>query len=978
VRPIRLEIHGIRSFRARQTIDFADLDFFAILGDTGAGKSSILEAMMYALFNASTWSGSGVKELMSTGATSMQVQFTFRIDGRECTITRLTPRVGVAIHRLDYASDPPERRDSEAAIGRFVRERFHIDRETFMRTVMLPQGRFSELLLMKPADRANFLADVLGLTVLDRMAESVKRSRDDATSRRARLRAVRDELPGDPTAAIATAETIVLSADEAWNAIQDRVRRHSNARKDAVECRAAVAVVENALALLATGSTLVATLKSIEDIEKPLAEEMSRCSSLVNEIDLRCKTTRTELEDRSLAGTDAASLRLLVSSLASIADLERRAAVERERLTRERAAESDKRSKLVTRESECGALREVESSAEDVVARATSERDVYEAEMHATMTAGKEIANATIERDAARAALDEASSSAKRTEASYERAHASWLEASEAQQRAEKALAVARRADSAAHAASGLHEGDACPVCTRSLPRGFQPPASPALASSEAAFKACAESHNKARGILAKADAARIAAIAAVQAAGEALERRSDTLRQVVAVWTSHGLTENVAENAAAIASLGQRRGDVDDRVIAAQAAISAARNAREAAERALAREQESAHGAAAKVLDTQARLKEFKDTSSARRTTVPTAYRPSTDATSEEITRSAESIDQLLITAEETERAWASDELRLTEAARALKTAGDAWTKQVERPRRKALAELAPTIYNVLARLGFDETLPEDDASPLAAASFVAHLATAIDNARERTLVGLASAKGRVDSAEANAFAILLEAGVDNEKALDEARDECFRMLTLRRRDVEDARERGTRAADLNRSLAVIEPVADVLTELGDALTPGRFPKFIVERKQLELLQVATTILGRMTADRYGFSTTLGIVDRSISQERRPHTLSGGETFLASLALSLALVEISERSGVRFESLFLDEGFGTLDPAAFEQALTELEHQVSQGRMIAVITHVARVREFIDDVVRVKKTAEGSEVSRESAASVA
>jgi exonuclease SbcC len=69
---------------------------------------------------------------------------------------------------------------------------------------------------------------------------------------------------------------------------------------------------------------------------------------------------------------------------------------------------------------------------------------------------------------------------------------------------------------------------------------------------------------------------------------------------------------------------------------------------------------------------------------------------------------------------------------------------------------------------------------------------------------------------------------------------------------------------------------------------------------------------------------------------------------------------------------------LFLDEGFGTLDPAAFEQALIELERQVAQGRMIAVITHVARVREFIDDVLHVAKNSEGSEVVREQTASVA
>ena len=100
MRPIRLEIEGLRSFRAAQTIDFTNLQLFAIIGDTGAGKTSILEAMTYALFNRSTFSGRDVKELIADGAKTMRVVFTFRVQNDEFTVTRITKRAGASTHRL--------------------------------------------------------------------------------------------------------------------------------------------------------------------------------------------------------------------------------------------------------------------------------------------------------------------------------------------------------------------------------------------------------------------------------------------------------------------------------------------------------------------------------------------------------------------------------------------------------------------------------------------------------------------------------------------------------------------------------------------------------------------------------------------------------------------------------------------------------------------------------------------------------------
>ncbi|HWN66388.1 MAG TPA: SbcC/MukB-like Walker B domain-containing protein, partial [Haliangium sp.] len=89
--------------------------------------------------------------------------------------------------------------------------------------------------------------------------------------------------------------------------------------------------------------------------------------------------------------------------------------------------------------------------------------------------------------------------------------------------------------------------------------------------------------------------------------------------------------------------------------------------------------------------------------------------------------------------------------------------------------------------------------------------------------------------------------------------------------------------------------------------------------------------------------------------------------TLSGGETFLAALALALALVELAGRAGGRLEALFLDEGFGSLDADALDLAIEALVGQARQGRLVAVISHLRAVAESIDNVLYVESTPEGS-----------
>lgn len=104
-----------------------------------------------------------------------------------------------------------------------------------------------------------------------------------------------------------------------------------------------------------------------------------------------------------------------------------------------------------------------------------------------------------------------------------------------------------------------------------------------------------------------------------------------------------------------------------------------------------------------------------------------------------------------------------------------------------------------------------------------------------------------------------------------------------------------------------------------------------------------------------------------IAVIDNDMGgQVRGLQNLSGGERFLASLALALGLAEMSTGRGVRIESLFIDEGFGALDSASLGQAIAVLEHLHSQGRRVGVISHVEELKERIPVKIEVSPVSGG------------
>ena len=100
--------------------------------------------------------------------------------------------------------------------------------------------------------------------------------------------------------------------------------------------------------------------------------------------------------------------------------------------------------------------------------------------------------------------------------------------------------------------------------------------------------------------------------------------------------------------------------------------------------------------------------------------------------------------------------------------------------------------------------------------------------------------------------------------------------------------------------------------------------------------------------------------------------KERDVKTLSGGESFLASLALALGLSDVvqSQAGAIRLESMFVDEGFGALDDATREQAIRVLSDLAGDDRLVGIISHVDALKDSIERKLTVTRSEEGSLVS--------
>lgn len=203
--------------------------------------------------------------------------------------------------------------------------------------------------------------------------------------------------------------------------------------------------------------------------------------------------------------------------------------------------------------------------------------------------------------------------------------------------------------------------------------------------------------------------------------------------------------------------------------------------------------------------------------------------------------------------------------------------------------------------------------------------------------------------------------------------RASVDAADREVRNLELRLREDDAVR---TRTAALRAELEAANAEAAVWLTLDGLIGDATGKKFrnIAQGLTLDRLLVHANARLADLKPRYSLARGAGgdmiieVIDNDMAgQVRGLHNLSGGERFLVSLALALGLAEMSTARGMRIESLFIDEGFGALDPESLGQALALLEHLHAGGRRVGVISHVEELKERIAAKVEVAPTGRGT-----------
>ena len=1043
-----LTMTGIGPYAGTETIDFdrfADSGRFLLTGPTGAGKTTIIDAIVFALYGRVADSdGSSKQRLRSTlvdPTTRSEADLTFSTSAGVYRILRSpeyrrpkkrgtgTTRQNAAakLWRLSapggHALDEPITKLEE--VGAEVNRIVGLSRDQFTQTVVLPQGRFARFLRATSAERHTLLRDVFGTGIFDSIQEQVaerNRSTDRSTQAARQALRARAELAAPLLAALPAPDPAGDDADEPGSAESDAIETDApvphapldlagrlTALADAPvpDDAAVAAVTEEALARSRTA--LIPLAEAVErtrdeaDAARTAAEAAADLRQRLDQRqELLAEQTRLEarrtIDDAEAARLDAArrAARLAAPvrqrdrarhNLRTARDLAMRALDAGARIAPENrdaaaaalgAADGEPNPALLqhaeellgaaatlarTRAGSLEPLVDLESgladrrtalartrisleahrAEADERMRTLDARPARQAELQASLDAARraeaELPRARVEHETATARRDAAARAqglASRLEASGR----AVAEAAAAVQEAKERAAAQHRAWLKATAGSivtELVDGEPCPVC----------------GSTEHPAPADLEPGTISRAQVERADADRARA-------DDLLTRR---------VREHHELDQ---EYRAALDASGARLLPELDAALA------------KAAERL-----DSLTEAARPATDVAERLAGFADETAAMR-----------DALEADRTVLAErgarlESEQTALDADRDRCAKAAGEdATVVEHHRTLLASADdaelVGTRLAEtRSAVDRVVHASDDLAEALTEAGFTDaaqagraTLPPDALTALA---------EDVDHVRaERERVHHALTHDPRISALTGEEAVDVEAARRHRKAAERARDEALAAhataLEAHRRLEETltaVAEAAARLAGALEEARALTRVAALVAGRNDAVTP--LATWVLLDRFAEVLIFANDRLAQMSSGRYELVRVddeagsaarrdrglgLGVIDRfSSGGVRDPRTLSGGETFYVSLSLALALADVvtAESGGVSMETLFVDEGFGALDPETLQIVLAELSRLQAGGRTVGIVSHVEELRRQIPDRIDVTGTPSGS-----------
>lgn len=1012
MRPHRLRVTAFGAFGGTVEVSFEDLacsGLFLLHGETGAGKTTLLDAIGFALYGRVPGERGKARRLRSDHAasgTSTEVQLEATLGGRRMRITRKPEQERAKLRGTGTTTEQARVLLEEQAGGSWravstrvgeadaeIADLMGMSADQFFQVVLLPQGEFARFLHADAGDRAKLLQRLFGTDRFHAVEEWLARRR------KATADEVRDAEAGISglLARVAQAAGVPVPSDDPEPSDDPLPSDDPEPSDDPLPPAGwAAQLAEVAATAAAAGQAQVGghrqELDQALDLQRDaerLAERQRRRQDALDTRD-RLAAAQADLQDRRAELAAAARAAEVAPALAE-ADRTSRALAQarvREDQARQRAAAAPgvtappgasaaelraAGQEHVTRLGRLDALRSVSRQADDEDQAAEAARASAAALAAQVDAATAELANwqrqrpglsrerdqaaeagqrlPAVQAEAARygRAADDASALVKAL-ADKSRQERAWstakLEAAELIMRAAR-LREDRIDGMRAELAATLVNGAPCPVCG-SLDH-------PELCE--------LQGERVTREQEEAADAEAAAATERAESTGTRLGAADERVNVLSARLREAGFAEAADLPQAEVRKLESTARDLAAR--AAKLAATAARHAElqaalEALDQAiadtgkqLAELTEQRESGLRQAAGADLRAGRHRESLLAQLGGQPdldtalTAARQAADA----LTAAADAADATMRAEDDTRRAGDL-------AVQAAAEAGFADLEAARRAQRDAPWRAAA-----------DQAIREHEASSRAVAELLADpdLDVALDPPAD--LAGARAAVGEARQVHDDAVA-----------AYDRAKHRAEQLADLAPRlaaRLDELKPLADRAAEARR-------LADLAAGLGANTLRMTLSSFVLAARLEEVAAAASERLLKMTSGRYSLVHTdarrgagrsgLGLLacDGWTGVDRDTSTLSGGETFLASLALALGLADVvtAEAGGTRIEALFVDEGFGSLDEDTLEEVMTVLDGLREGGRTVGIVSHVAELRQRIPAQVRVHKGQAGSHLT--------
>jgi exonuclease SbcC len=987
----RLVMTAIGPFADRVELDlarFGDTGVFLIEGKTGAGKSTVLDAISFALYGKLAQSSGVVERLKSHHApedAEPVVELVFETQSGRYRIRRTPTHTrpkkrgtgSVAVNmtaklfRLTDADDldggeliSHNLGDVEDEITRAV----GLSHAQFVQTVLLPQGEFARFLHASTKDRRALLQRLFGTEVLVRTQQLLEDGRGQALRERSQAaEAVRNAVHAFAGAAGLgeddVAEVIELAESAERSALTGRLQAAEGALRAAVDESGAALSSASAARTLAAAALQTETdldrrrnLRSLLRAERDQlahaapAQELARAEHAAAQRALAVQPAAQGLHS-AIALLDAARQAELTARAALPAELAeldevrlRAAGADQLQLLGTLSGELDRERTLAGRRTELAG--QLASSAEQGRLLATAERLLRElpdqeqqlrARLQACEAAAGQLTALRAEHERAAARLQaarQAEEAAREATRDRQLARELFEAAATAQQRF-ATLQTQWRAGIASELGLALQAGDPCAVCgSVEHPRPARP----------AAGHISQEQLRSAEGELTRLNTQveqrhrqlteRQAILMQLQLAAEQLtpELARATLDKVeAALGDAEQAAGRLSGLQAELAALTGQHQQLSEHVRLVRAEQARAAQRAESLHEDIERDEQllaAARGGHASVAERVAALRQL---AAAIEDAVQTAI-----ATGRALT-AAQSAGSFF-TAALAEAGFADEQA--WQDARRPDAVIEALSRQVK--------DYDNRVKSVDTRLGTAElTDPALDGEHL-------------------DLAGLALVAVQAESAEQSAA-----------QAHGAAQDRLAKAAALAAR-VERAIRGG--AATVARTAAAIR-VGNLASGLGENRLKMELTSYVLVRRFAEVLAAANTQLLRVSQGRYQLEHTdartgaaksglnMRVLDLHTGRPRDPATLSGGETFYVSLALALGLADVvrAESGGIDLGTLFIDEGFGTLDAEVLDEVIEVLDSLRAGGRAVGIVSHVTELKMRIADRIKVERNLDGT-----------